>query len=101
MYIDAMIEKLLDMDMVKEDNSVKFSEDAIQLIHEIADKCKDIPIVSIAPEMAAEYEQDLTAEQVYVDMLCKIVAAPTRLHMVMSARILIPIISSKLKERGA
>lgn len=50
-------------------------------------------------EQAEEYAKDLSAEQVYVDMLVKIVEAPTTLHMRCSARMLIPIIDRKLKER--
>lgn len=43
--VDEMIERLLDMDIVKADNTVVFSNEARQLIHEIAEKCSTIPIV--------------------------------------------------------
>lgn len=51
-------------------------------------------------EQAEDYAKELSAEQVYLDMLVKIVDAPTEIHMKMSAKMLIPIISRKLKERG-
>lgn len=98
--VDEMIERLLDMDIVKEDNSIIFTDGAKQLIHEIAERCNTIPIVKETQEQAEEYAAGLQAEQVYVDMLGKIVEAPTSIHMVMSARMLIPIIDRKLKERG-
>lgn len=63
-------------------------------------KCKHIQIVEQTREQAEEYAKDLSAEQVYVDMLCKIVDAPTTLHMKCSVRMLIPIIDRKLRERG-
>ena len=98
--LDDMIEALLDMDIVKAGNTIVFSNEARQLIHEIAEKCSTIPIVDETREQAEEYARGLSADQVYTDMLYKIVEAPTRIHMRVSARMLIPIISRKLKERG-
>lgn len=100
MEIDKMVEELLGMDIVKSDNTVTFSNEAKQLIHEIAEKCSIIPIVDETREQAEEYARGLSAEQVYTDMLYKIVEAPTRLHMRMSARMLIPIIAQKLRSVG-
>lgn len=97
MEIDKMIEKLLGMDIVKADNTVIFSNEARQLIHKIAEKCSTIPIVDETRERAEEYARRLSAEQVYTDMLYKIVEAPTRIHMRVSARMLIPIIDQKLR----
>lgn len=95
--LDDMITDLLDMDIVKADNTVVFSNEARQLLHEIAEKCSAIPIVDETGEQVEEYAKGLSAEQVYTDMLYKIVEAPTRIHMKVSARLLIPIISDKLK----
>ena len=100
MNIDEMIERLLEMDIVGNSNTVTFSDEARQLIHEIAEKCNTIPIVNETREQAEQYAEGLTAEQVYVDMLHKIVEAPTRIHMRISARMLIPIIDQKLTEGG-
>ena len=97
MEIDKMVEELLGMDIVKSDNTVTFSNEAKQLIHEIAEKCSIIPIVDETREQAEEYARGLSAEQVYTDMLYKIVEAPTRLHMRVSARMLIPSIDQKLQ----
>lgn len=100
MDIDAMVEKLLNMDIVGDDETIVFSDDAKKLIHEIAEMCNAIPIVSETQEQAEQYADGLTAEQIYVDMLYKIVEAPTKIHMRMSARMLVPIINQKLIERG-
>lgn len=72
----------------------------MELIHEISEKCKGIQIVEQTREQAEEYAKDLSAEEVYYDMLSKIVDAPTTLHMKCSVRMLVPIIDRKLKERG-
>ena len=98
--VDEMIERLLDMDIVGEDNSIVFTDGAKQLIHEIAEKCSTIPIVDETREQAEEYARGLSVEQVYTDMLYKIVEAPTRIHMRVSARMLIPIIDQKLQNVG-
>lgn len=97
MEIDKMIEDLLGMDIVKADDTVVFSDEVRQLIHEIAEKCSTIPIVDETREQAEQYARGLSAEQVYTDMLYKIVEAPTRLHMRISARMLIPIIDQKME----
>ncbi len=97
MDIDEMIEKLLDMDIVGDSDTVTFSDEAKQLIYEIAERCNTIPIVNVTQDQAEEYARGLSAEQVYADMLYKIVEAPTRIHMRVSARILIPIIAQKLR----
>ena len=100
MNIDEMIEKLLGMDIVKADNTVVFSSDARQLIHETAELCSALPIVNLTREQAEEYAKGLSAEQVFIDMLYKIAEAPTRIHMRMSARMLVPIIDQKLQSMG-
>ena len=97
--LDKMIEDLLEEPVV-DNNEIVFTSRAVELIHEISEKCKGIQIVEQTREQAEEYAKDLTAEQVYYDMLCKIVDAPTTLHMKCSARMLIPIIDQKLKARG-
>ena len=96
--IDDLICDLLDEPSVQDDNSVVFTDKALELIHEIAEKCKDIPIVKENQKQMEEYAAGLSAEEIYVDMLIKIAAAPTAIHMRMSARMLIPIIEKKLKE---
>lgn len=100
MKIDDLICELLEEPVAQKDNSITFTSRGVKLIHEIAELCNDIPIVQETKEQAEDYAGDLSAEQVYEDMLLKIVEAPTAIHMKMSAKMLIPIISRKLKERG-
>lgn len=97
--IDELMEKLLEEPVVNNDEIV-FTSRAVELIHEISEKCKGIQIVEQTREQAEKYAKDLSAEEVYYDMLRKIVDAPTTLHMKCSVRMLVPIIDRKLKERG-
>ena len=100
MKIDDLICELLEEPVVSEDNNIVFTSRSVELIHEIAEMCNDIPIVQKTKNQAEDYAKELSAEKVYLDMLAKIVNAPTAIHMKMSVKLLIPIISRKLKERG-
>lgn len=97
--MDDLICELLEEPNVREDNTVVFTDKALSLIREISEQCKDIPIVQETQDRAEEYARGLSAEQVYVDMLRKIVEAPAKMYMLATTRMLIPIIDMKLKER--
>ena len=97
MEIDDLICDLLNEPSMQEDDSVVFTDKALELIHEIAEKCRDIPVAKESQKRMEEYAAGLSAGEVYVDMLMKIAAAPTTVHMRMSARLLAPIISEKIK----
>jgi len=101
MEIDDLICDLLDQPVVQKDNSIVFNSNTVELIHEIAGRYNGIYFDQAMYEQSEEYAKNLSAEEVYYDMLVKIVTAPTQIHMKMSARLLIPIISQKLKEREA
>ncbi len=95
--VDEMIERLLDMDIVGADNSIVFTDEAKQLIHEISEECMRASIIVENKDRADEYGKGLSAEDVYVDMLHKIVDAPTNLHRRMGARMLIGVIDQKIQ----
>ena len=97
MDIDEVVSRLLDMEPAGEDGKITFSKEAEGLIHRIAEKCSTIPIVKETQEQAEAYAQELSPEQIYIDMLEKIVQAPTRIHMKVVARMLIPIIDQKIR----
>lgn len=97
--IDDLICNLLEEDIIGANNEIVFTERSIELIHKIAEKSNNTQIVRKTQEQAEEYAKNLTAEQIYLDMLRKIVEAPTNIHMEMSARMLIPLIDKKLQER--
>ena len=97
--IDGMIFELL-QEQCTDGENVKFTDRAVDLIHKISEKCQVIPIVKETQEQAKDYAAEMTAEQIYLDMLIKIVEAPTKIHMRLAARMLIPIIDRKLEEGG-
>ena len=97
--LDDMIMELLEMDIAQGD-SIVFSEESRTLIRQIAEKCQNIPVVVETRDQAEKYAEKMSAEEVYIDMLHKVVAAATRTHMLMSAHLLIPVIDRKLREEG-
>lgn len=96
--IDDLIVKLLE-ETIEDNNEIVFTSEIVELIHQISEKCKDIQIVKETQKQAERYAESLTAEQVYYDMLYKIINAPTTVHMKCSIYMLIPIIDKKLQER--
>lgn len=93
------IEKLLRLDIINDNNEVAFTDEAKTLIHEIAIECKKSPLYNkeITMEQADEYrKQNLSAEDIYIDMLRKVINAPTAIHMKMSMELLIPLVDEKL-----
>lgn len=98
--IDDKIATLLGLPLPEQDGKMQFTEAHKELIHEISELCGNIPLVQSTKEQAEDYAKGLTAEQVYIDMLHKIIEAPTRIHMRAAARMLIPVIDRKLKGGG-
>lgn len=95
--IDDKVALLLELPLPDKNGEIQLTDAHKQLISEIGEMCNNIPLVQDTKEQAEKYAEGVTAEQVYVDMLHKIVEAPTRLHMRAVVRMLIPIIDKKLK----
>ncbi len=98
--IDDKVAHLLELPLPDSGGEIQLTDTHIQLIHEISEMCNSIPLVQDTKEQAEKYAEGITAEQVYVDMLHKVVEAPTRLHMRAAVRMLIPVIDRKLKGGG-
>lgn len=100
MKINDMICELLE-EVETRNGNVVFNERSKELIHEIAAKCSDLQIVKETQDQAEKYAEDLTAEEVFKDMLNKIVKAHNRIYAVMSAKMLIPVIDRKIRRFSA
>lgn len=96
--IDEMVEELLSIELIERNGKAALPDAAKEMIHSIAERCKDVPEEWKLNNKAEEYSEGLSPEDVYFDMLHKIVDAPTQIHMRMVPRMLIPIISRKLRE---
>lgn len=82
--MEEKIIKILELVQTKDDGTVEFSEESKKLIHEVAEKCRILPIYQQNKEKVNTYKDGMTAKQVYIDMCFKIVNAPTQIHMMMA-----------------
>lgn len=82
--MEEKIIKILELVQTKDDGTVEFSEESKKLIHEVAEKCRILPIYQQNKEKVNTYKDGMTAKQVYIDMCFKIVNAPTQIHMMMT-----------------
>lgn len=86
--MEEKIIKILELVQTKDDGTVEFSEESKKLIHEVAEKCRILPIYQQNKEKVNTYKDGMTAKQVYIDMCFKIVNAPTQIHMMMAPKLI-------------
>lgn len=102
--IDELVIELLDMSETEPNKEFEFTQDITDKIHLVADKCRCTNVYSRANGIACDKYvgksnfDDMTAKDVYTFMLIKIINAPTRLHTWTVPRLLLPVISDKLKK---
>lgn len=94
--MEKLIFKLIDMDLIDNNGNVVFTDEAKELIHTIANQCRNTKLYQHATEKAHVFSEGKTAEELYSKMLTRIAFAPTQLHMISSAILIIPLISDKL-----
>lgn len=94
--MEEKIIKILELVQTKDDGTVEFSEESKKLIHEVAEKCRILPIYQQNKEKVNTYKDGMTAKQVYIDMCFKIVNAPTQIHMMMAPKL---ILQTKWREK--
>ena len=71
--MEEKIIKIMQLVQIKKDNTVEFSEEAKKLIHEVAEKCRKLPVYKDNIDKADIYKADITAGEIYLDMCLKIV----------------------------
>lgn len=69
--MEEKIIKILELVQTKDDGTVEFSEESKKLIHEVAEKCRILPIYQQNKEKVNTYKDGMTAKQVYIDMCFK------------------------------
>ena len=98
--MNKLIENLLDMELINDNGEVDFTDEARELIHIIAEKCRETTVYKKAVVKSEEYAKTMSAEDMYKDMLLKIVDANTRYEMIIITRLIIPLIDDKLVKAG-
>ena len=96
-----LIIELLGIAEIEEDGTVDFTDRAKEIIMDLSEKYRETHIYRRAREETPEWVDAATAAEVYIQMCERIAEAPTMMHMISVAKILIPIIWKKIqKEEG-
>lgn len=95
--MEEKIIKILELVQVKDDGTVEFSEESKKLIHEVAEDCRKLPIYQKNKEKENTCKDGMTAKHAYMDMCFKIVNAPTQIHMMMTPKLMLPVIDDLLQ----
>ena len=95
--IPGLMVELLDSHVTATPEAIEITERGRQIIDEISDFAEQTQIFQ-KNKGGGEIFDDATAPQVYGYMLDRIVNAPTRVHMNMSALLIMPFLRQKLQE---
>ena len=64
--MEEKIIKILELVQTKDDGTVEFSEESKKLIHEVAEKCRILPIYQQNKEKVNTYKDGMTAKGNYI-----------------------------------
>ena len=95
--IEDKIVEMMDAVKIGDNSTVVFTPESKKLIEEVAAFSRKTGIYKANIERGQEYAKDTTPEQLYLEMIAKVADAPTFLHAICSAHLLIPFIDDKLK----
>lgn len=93
-----LIIELLEIAEIAEDGTVDFTGRAKEIIMDLSEKYRKTQIYKRAVEETPEWVGTATAAEIYIQMCERIAEAPTIMHMISAAKILIPIIWKKIQE---
>lgn len=93
-----LIIELLEIAEIAEDGTVDFTGRAKEIIMDLSEKYRKTQIYKRAVEETPEWIGTATAAEIYIQMCERIAEAPTIMHMISAAKILIPIIWKKIQE---
>lgn len=96
--LNELMAELLDGNVKRE--ATEFTVRGYEIINEISDYAEQTKIFIENKECGKMFDDDDTAQQVFVYMLDRIVNAPTTLHRNCSVILLMPIVRQKLREKG-
>lgn len=93
-----MILELLEVTEVKESGEVVFTDRSIEIITELGNKYAQTPLYKSERAKNPDWEGDSNAGLLFVYMCDRIAEAPSVIHMMMTPKLLLPIILEKLQE---
>ena len=93
-----MIIELLTITEVKDSGEVVFTDRSIEIIKELGERYAQTPIYKKSRAENPDWEGDANAGLLFVYMCNRIEEAPTTIHMMISTKLLLPMIWEKLQE---
>lgn len=93
-----LIIELLGIAEIAGDGTVDFTGRAKEIIMDLSEKYRETQIYKRAVEEMPEWAGTATAAEIYIQMCERIAEAPTIMHIISAAKILIPIIWKKIQE---
>lgn len=98
--MDEIVDKILDLNIV-EGNKVNFTEEAKSLIHTAAEKARKTKIYEHNFENRPEKWKEAKPEDLFMEMLLKIINAPAKIHMIAVPRLMLPAIDDAIRRQQA
>lgn len=96
---DLIIE-LLDITEVKDSGEVVFTDRSIEIIKELGEKYEKTPLYRKSRAENPDWEGEANAGLLYVYMCERIIEAPSTIHMMITPKLLLPIIWEKLQQEA-
>lgn len=93
-----MIIELLEITKIEEDSTVVFTERSIEIITELGNKYAQTALYKSERAKNPDWEGDTNAGYLFIYMCDRIVEAPSVIHMMITPKLLLPIILEKLQE---
>ena len=97
---DELVQMILNMEIMN-GKEVNFTEDAKKLIHVAAEKAKKAAVYKHNADKQSERWKAAPAEELFTEMLLKIVNAPTKIHMMAAPRLMIPAVDEAIRRQQA
>lgn len=93
-----MVMELLEITQIQESGEVIFTDRSLEIIKELGEKYEQTALYRQARAENPDWEGDSNAGLLFVYMCERIAEAPSIIHMMMTPKLLLPIIWDKIQE---
>lgn len=93
-----LVVELLEITEVKDSGEVIFTDRSIEIIKELGEQYEKTPLYRKSRAEKPDWEGKANAGLLYVYMCERIIEAPSTIHMMITTKLLLPIIWEKLQQ---
>jgi hypothetical protein len=94
------IMELLEVTQIDENGAVTFTDRSIEILKELGEEYSKTALFKRAREEKPDWEGETNAGLLYVYMCEKITEAPSRIHIMVVTKLMIPLIWEKLQQEA-